>query len=189
MSHTGKWLTFGIALVVLAALVPVALAQGSPAVRIAQRPLLYIAPPAANSPVVDLTKNATLGDILTFQGITLYRLEKDQPNVSTCTGQCATIWPPFLIAGGEPQAGMGLTGKLGVITRADGSKQVTYAGDPLYFYAKDMRPGDITGEDVGSVWYAVTVTGDSAEPPSGSAATEAPAAPQSSGQSSSSSGW
>jgi predicted lipoprotein with Yx(FWY)xxD motif len=124
------------------------------------------------SPVVQLTKDPKLGDILTNQGMTLYRLEKDQANASSCYGQCATTWPPLLVAGGEPQAGKGVTGTLGVITRTDGGKQVTYNGVPLYFFAKDMRPGDINGEDVGGVWYAVTVAGESAEPPASAAPTE-----------------
>jgi predicted lipoprotein with Yx(FWY)xxD motif len=47
--------------------------------------------------------------------------------------------------GTTPAAGPGLTGRLGIIHRSDGSTQVTYNGKPLYFYAGDVAPGDTNG--------------------------------------------
>jgi predicted lipoprotein with Yx(FWY)xxD motif len=55
--------------------------------------------------------------------------------------------------------------KLGTATRKDGSSQVTYNGWPLYYYAKDKAPGDVTGQDVGSVWYVVSAAGDKVTTP------------------------
>ena len=55
--------------------------------------------------------------------------------------------------------------KLGTTTRKDGSVQVTYNGWPLYYYQQDKSPGDVTGQDVGGVWYAVSAAGDKVTTP------------------------
>ena len=80
-------------------------------------------------------------------GMTLYTHAGDSATSSTCTGACATAWPP-LTATGQPMAGTGLTGKLGTLTRADGTTQVTYAGLPLYYWQGDKKAGDVTGDGV-----------------------------------------
>jgi predicted lipoprotein with Yx(FWY)xxD motif len=78
-----------------------------------------------------------------------------------CTGQCTQFWPPLLIKrGAKPTAGTGLDAKkLGTIKRPDGQLQVTYAGLPLYMFASDKRTGDVKGEGVEKIWYAVAPTG------------------------------
>jgi predicted lipoprotein with Yx(FWY)xxD motif len=66
---------------------------------------------------------------------------------------------------GPAAAGSGVTGKLGTITRSDGSKQATYDGHPLYTYAADTAPGQATGNGVngfGGVWHEVTASGTTA---------------------------
>lgn len=88
------------------------------------------------------------------KGMTLYLYTKDSPGVSVCKDACLDAWPP-LLANGEPQAGEGVTGSLGTITRDDGSVQVTYNDLPLYYYITDVNPGDTTGQGVGGVWYVV----------------------------------
>jgi len=40
-----------------------------------------------------------------------------------------------------------------VITRDDGSRQWAYKGKPLYFWAKDAKPGDRTGDGINQVWH------------------------------------
>ncbi len=122
------------------------------------------ATPAASSSgatTVSLGKNDTLGSFLVdAKGMTLYLFTKDTPNTSVCYDKCATAWPPLLTTG-APAVGEGVDGsKLGTTTRTDGSTQVTYNGWPLYYYAKDKAPGDVTGQDVGSVWYVVSAAGD-----------------------------
>jgi predicted lipoprotein with Yx(FWY)xxD motif len=109
---------------------------------------------------VRVSKDANLGDILTDgKGMPLYLFTKDQANVSNCYDQCAANWPPLLIAAGkEASAGQGVTGKLGVIERTDGSRQVTYNGLPLYYFIKDTKAGDTTGQNVGKVWFIVHPT-------------------------------
>jgi predicted lipoprotein with Yx(FWY)xxD motif len=108
-----------------------------------------------SSPQVQTSEDPSLGTILTSQGMTLYRFTKDEADVSNCYDQCAANWPPLLVSGGEPTAGEGLTGQLGVIERTDGGQQVTYNGQPLYFYIKDSKFGDTTGQGVGDVWFVV----------------------------------
>jgi predicted lipoprotein with Yx(FWY)xxD motif len=46
-------------------------------------------------------------------------------------------------------------GTLGVTERTDGTYQVTYNDMPLYYWIKDVVPGDATGQNVGEVWFIV----------------------------------
>ncbi len=104
---------------------------------------------------IKVTTKEGLGTFLVDEkGMTLYLFTKDTPGVSNCSGSCLTAWPPLLTSG-EPRAGDGVTGKLGTITRDDGSLQVTYNDMPLYYYVTDVKPGDTTGQDVGGVWFVV----------------------------------
>jgi predicted lipoprotein with Yx(FWY)xxD motif len=115
---------------------------------------------------VTLGQNDQLGSVLVDeQGMTLYLFTKDTPNTSNCYDQCATAWPPLLTTG-DPVAGEGIDASLlGTTTRTDGSVQVTYNGWPLYYYEKDQAPGDVTGQDVGDVWFVVSATGEQVSTP------------------------
>lgn len=100
------------------------------------------------------------------KGFTLYSFAPDTATTSKCTGACAQIWPPVT---GPATAGSGVTGKLGTITRSDGSSQATYNGHPLYTYTADTAPGQANGNGLnvnGGVWHEVTASG--AAPPTGS---------------------
>jgi len=110
---------------------------------------------------VNVEANSKFGSILADdKGMTLYLFTKDSPNTTTCYGKCATAWPA-LLTNGAPVAGKGAdASKLGTIPRTDGTTQVTYNGWPLYYYAKDANPGDVTGQNVGTVWFVVSPTGD-----------------------------
>jgi len=69
-------------------------------------------------------------------------------------------WPPFLTQG-NPILGPGVDdSKVGTATLADGSLIVTYDHMPLYYWIKDTKPGDTTGQGVGSVWYVVSPDGE-----------------------------
>ncbi len=101
---------------------------------------------------------STLGTYLIgYNGMTLYRYAPDAANISNCSGGCATTWPPYTIASTSALANIqaGITGKVSSIVRADGTMQVTYKGQPLYFYIKDAKSGDTTGQNVGGVWFVV----------------------------------
>ncbi|HEY7969617.1 MAG TPA: hypothetical protein VID95_06435, partial [Candidatus Limnocylindrales bacterium] len=56
-----------------------------------------------------------------------------------------TAWPALTLASGTPTKGDGVTGDLTVITRDDGTKQVTYNGQPLYYFAGDTAAGATNG--------------------------------------------
>ena len=121
------------------------------------------APPAAT--VVEL-RGSMLGQILVDgQGRTLYLFEADQAGRSSCSGACASAWPPYL-SNGAPKAGDGVAaGLLGTTTRADdsGGTQVTYHGHPLYYYVGDSEPGDTAGQGLdqfGARWYVLGPNGD-----------------------------
>jgi predicted lipoprotein with Yx(FWY)xxD motif len=103
------------------------------------------------APIVLAQSVGTMGTILVAasNSHTVYTFNSDSPGVSTCTGGCATTWPPLTIASGTPTGGPGVTGQLGTITRSDGSLQVTYKGLPLYFFHSDSNPGDTKGNYTG----------------------------------------
>jgi predicted lipoprotein with Yx(FWY)xxD motif len=114
------------------------------------------------------TVTTSLGTVLTGpSGLTLYTHAGDGPTSSTCTGGCAAAWPPLTVSAGEmPTVGAGVTGTFGTFTRPDGTTQVTYDGLPLYYWTKDTKPGDITGQGVGGFVVALATGG--APAPSGS---------------------
>ncbi|MBI4755488.1 MAG: hypothetical protein HY778_08755 [Betaproteobacteria bacterium] len=90
------------------------------------------------------------GALVGANGMTLYTFDKDAAGSgkSLCNGPCAGNWPP-LMAADMPKAG----GDWSVITRDDGGKQWAYKGKPLYFWAKDQKPGDRTGDGFNNVWH------------------------------------
>ena len=81
--------------------------------------------------------------------MTLYTFDRDAAGSgkSVCNGPCATNWPPLMAA---PDAKA--SGDWSVITRDDGARQWAYKGKPLYFWAKDQKPGDRTGDGFNKVW-------------------------------------
>ena len=83
------------------------------------------------------------GMLVGSNSMTLYTFAKDMAGSgkSMCNGPCATNWPPLLIDGSPT-----VSGDYSVITRDDGKKQLAYKGMPLYFWAKDTKPGDKTGD-------------------------------------------
>jgi predicted lipoprotein with Yx(FWY)xxD motif len=86
-------------------------------------------------------------------GKTLYLFARDTEGVSNCSGTCLENWPALAVPEGlEPSAVSGASGALGVFTRDDGARQVTYKGLPLYYFAADKLPGETTGDGVGGVW-------------------------------------
>lgn len=112
-------------------------------------------------------RTGSLGKYLVdSQGRTLYLFEKDTGKMSTCSGACASAWPPSTTSG-HPKAGTGLKAALvGTTTRSDGSTQLTYNGHPLYRYAGDQAPGDTNGQDLtqfGGGWYVVSPAGHQIE--------------------------
>jgi predicted lipoprotein with Yx(FWY)xxD motif len=89
--------------------------------------------------------------------MTLYTSSGDTtPGTSSCTGQCATIWPPLAVTG-SPTYAAGLTSsKFTTISRPDGTKQLAYNGKPLYGFQSDSAPGDTSGQGVGGFSVATS---------------------------------
>jgi predicted lipoprotein with Yx(FWY)xxD motif len=112
-------------------------------------------------------RNSAVGPILVDgSGRTLYLFEADRADTSTCNGDCASVWPPF-IAHGTPMAGAGINPSLlTTTTRNDGSLEVVYNGHPLYYFVSDKQAGDITGEAIssfGAEWYVLSAAGSKVE--------------------------
>ena len=102
---------------------------------------------------VQISNNETFGDILTDgEGYSLYFFAKDTKSTSLCNGGCLANWPAFYKE--ELVLGEGLDATyFGVITREDGSKQNTYKGWPLYYYANDTAAGEVNGDGLGGNWF------------------------------------
>lgn len=96
----------------------------------------------------DASTKVVDGMLVGANGMTLYTFDKDVAGSgkSACVGQCATNWPPLAATGAA-------TGDYSVVTRDDGSKQLAYKGKPLYFWSKDTKPGDKTGDGVINAWH------------------------------------
>jgi len=98
---------------------------------------------------------------------TLYMFAHDTSTKSTCSGSCASYWPP-LVTTGKPKAGPGAhAALLGTTHRADGTLQVTYHGHPLYFFVNDKKAGATSGEGLkafGGKWFALSPAGSKIVP-------------------------
>jgi predicted lipoprotein with Yx(FWY)xxD motif len=109
------------------------------------------------------TKTSSLGTFLVdAKGRALYLWDADHGSMSTCSGACAQAWPPLTAAGTPKAAGQVKSSLLGTTTRSDGSREVTYAGHPLYYFAGDSAPGQTTGQGsdgFGSPWWVVSPAG------------------------------
>lgn len=115
-------------------------------------------------------------------GMALYTFDKDSANVSRCTGKqdtkplnsCEARWPVFYASDlGTLPAGTKAS-DFGTIDRpadtlkgADGkalaTKQTTYKGLPLYYWFKDDKAGDVTGDWVSGVWHLVELHADNTD--------------------------
>jgi predicted lipoprotein with Yx(FWY)xxD motif len=125
--------------------------------------LLALAAAPAEARTTVKTRQGAAGTFLVDGGgHTLYRFMKDTTRRSRCSGGCAEFWPP-LIARGGVRAGAGVkAAKLGTSRRANGRRQVVYAGHPLYRYSGDAAAGDTTGEGLdtfGGRWWLVSPSG------------------------------
>jgi len=95
-------------------------------------------------------------------GFVLYRFDKDgdNPSKSNCNGDCEKIWPPAFTKDGQKPKLKGIDPKLvGTVVRADGSKQLTLKGWPLYTYIGDTKPGQWKGQNVAGTWFVIQPDG------------------------------
>ena len=96
------------------------------------------------------TGTTAKGSVLTdAKGMSLYTFDENSEGKSACNGPCATNWPAL-----KAEASDKTDGGYSIITRDDGSKQWAYKGKPLYTFAKDTKPGDITGDGfLNGAWH------------------------------------
>ncbi|KRE98906.1 hypothetical protein ASG89_28495 [Paenibacillus sp. Soil766] len=112
----------------------------------------YVIKPSAG---IALGTKADLGNFLTdTNGMTLYYYDKDTKGVSNCAGKCLEKWPLFYADHVAAPTGVN-SADFGTIVRADGKKQTTYKGFPLYYWVDDKKMGDTLGQDVGNVWFVI----------------------------------
>lgn len=148
-------------LILLGLILVLALVSALPASAPAQA---QMATTTATPVTVQVATDPTLGPILVDgKGLTLYLFQADTPGVSNCAGPCAAAWPPLTLASGaQPTGSMDVTGKLGLLTRADGAVQVTINNLPLYYFIQDKAPGDVKGQGInafGGLWYTAKPDG------------------------------
>jgi predicted lipoprotein with Yx(FWY)xxD motif len=126
--------------------------------------------PATASPSAPATGAASLstaavgnfGKIVvdgTGRTLYVYDLDTAKPSMSNCNGSCATAWPPLLAGTGTPKVSGVAASLVGTVTRSDGTKQITLAGSPLYYFANDAKAGDAKGQAVGGIWWVVGANG------------------------------
>ena len=116
--------------------------------------------PATSSNSTLATADSNVGSILVDrQGETLYLFAKDRGGASACSGACAKAWPPYAATGAALHVGSGLKASLlKSMTRADGTKQLTYNGHPLYTYVADSSAAEtdyVGANQFGGTWMAV----------------------------------
>lgn len=121
------------------------------------------APAGTNAVQLTVTESPTIGKYVSDgSGRSLYRFDKDtaNPPTSTCVGQCASTWPPLIVARDQALYATGVDPqRLGFLERADGTCQITVGGWPVYYFAKDTKAGDLLGQGVGGTWFAVAPDG------------------------------
>ncbi|CAA2161132.1 hypothetical protein MBRA_06292 [Methylobacterium brachiatum] len=101
---------------------------------------------AAPAMTAETAKGPALVDA---KSMTLYTFDKDMGGKSMCNGPCATNWPALMAASGSAASG-----DWTMVTRDDGTMQWAYKGKPLYTFAKDTKPGDITGDGfLNGAWH------------------------------------
>jgi len=135
--------------------------------------------------------------LTTASGRTVYLWAKDSTNMSDCSGACAAAWPPVPATGTLTAAGSAKASDLGTITRSDGTKQVTYDGHPLYYFAGDSAAGQTNGQgsdNFGAKWWLVAPSGAQITGTDTAAAAAAPApatssAPSTPASSNAGGGW
>jgi predicted lipoprotein with Yx(FWY)xxD motif len=111
------------------------------------------------------TKHSKFGTILAAgpKQLTVYAFDADKGPTSHCSGACAVAWPPVIARSDAMASGSAKSSDLGTTMRSGGVKQVTYKGQPLYYFIKDKDDGDAYGQGshaFGADWYVVAPSGD-----------------------------
>jgi predicted lipoprotein with Yx(FWY)xxD motif len=95
-------------------------------------------------------------------GFVLYRFDSDvakPKSKSNCDATCAKTWPPALTNDGKPTLDGVDPEVVGTVTRADGTKQLTIKGWPVYTYVGDKVAGTWKGQNVAGKWFVIKPEG------------------------------
>jgi predicted lipoprotein with Yx(FWY)xxD motif len=120
------------------------------------------------------TRETSAGPIIVDStGMTLYAFLNDTDGESTCTGDCLANWPAAVI--GEHDVSILDPALWSTVENPEAGAMLKVGDWPLYTFAGDEAPGDVNGQGVGDVWYAVAPDGTLIE--GDIAVAEFPAAP------------
>jgi predicted lipoprotein with Yx(FWY)xxD motif len=123
-------------------------------VAVALSTLVLAAAGPAHADALKVSKKEKIGSFITdAKGMTLYTFKKDSAGKSACEGPCVEKWPIYYAEKVDPMGDL-KGADFGTITRADGKKQTTYKGMPLYYFAGDKAAGDTAGHGVKDAWDA-----------------------------------
>lgn len=119
------------------------------------RPALHLATLACAALLAACATNmrapATAADgvLVGPNGMTLYTFDRDTmgSGKSVCNGPCATNWPPLMASAADKPSG-----DWTIVVRDDGSRQWAWRGKPVYYWIRDAKPGDRTGDGVNNAW-------------------------------------
>lgn len=103
---------------------------------------------------IKITGNSSRQYLVDYNGMSLYHFTKDTAVKSNCTGVCAAVWPAFYTDNLVVSSPLAST-NFSTIIISDGTEQLAYKGQPLYYYSKDSRPGDILGNGLNGLWFLV----------------------------------
>lgn len=128
---------------------------------------------ATNASATSVAVKTVKGPLGTYlvgpSGRALYLWLGDSMGKSNCSGACAKAWPPLTTTGKPGASGGVMSADLRTITRSDGTKQVTFKGHPLYYFAGDSGPGTSNGQGsdaFGARWWLVAPSGAAITKPS-----------------------
>lgn len=127
--------------------------------------LLALAPAGGASPnAASVTvRRSAYGTILfDGRGRALYAFTRDAGKRSRCYGACAAAWPSYVVRGGVRADAGAKSALIGTTRRADGTRQVTYGGRPVYFYVGDRKAGQVLCQNVreyGGLWLVLRPSG------------------------------
>lgn len=173
-----KRLLIGGAVVAVALIAGVALAATSRGGGSHAAAAAAAAAPASRSATVVTRHVAGAGDVLAdANGLPLYTNDQEAGGKVLCDSSCVSFWRPLTVTG-APQGGA-LASQLGVVTRTDGARQVTFDGKLLYTFSLD-KPGRVNGDGAGDAfggrqftWHVVHADGSAGS--AGAGQTTAPA--------------
>ncbi len=110
--------------------------------------------------VLHVASKAKVGSVLVdAQGRTLYRYTPDHRGKSTCMGGCAAAWPPAIVSASAALDATGVKGSVATTMRADGARQLTFDGMPLYRFSEDRASSDAKGQGALHIWFVIPAKG------------------------------